>query len=476
MRAIRACVAGAALLAAMAFAGRAAASPFDDVVEDHRVASDPKATQSVREEAQYSLARRLYGMRFHQSALGLFAAIADKPEHAAFMRTLPWLARLESDLPRPADVDERLAKYDDRAIEANHLELHRGRWAFTNHRYEDAIRWFAKVPRGSTQYPRAWFYAGVANVHLKRAPDAVAAWKRVVSASDAATANDGPDDEYERLRDFAMLGIARTFYSAKEYAAALEWWRAVDETGESWADALYEQSWALFMTGDHARALGNLHALNLEWLPQDWKPEAEHLRALVYLANCEYEDARTLAARFEGRYRPIAKELAALKLDDEAAFAFLRDVRNGKDTLSPATRHAVISELSDRELLRHLQYVAVLDDEKKRLVRAPPSFRDSKLGGDLKDAIDLARDIAVRNGGHLTRARLERARGELERLLGENAKILVAARPDVGLRMPADNDRNVVRGDDEHVIWPFTGELWADEAGSLRQSIRSKCR
>ena len=463
-----------AFLGGMLVASVAHASPFDDVIEDHRVASDPKATKSVREEAQYALARRLYGMRLYESAFASFAAIADQPDHVAFARTLPWLAKLETDLPRPADVDERLAKYDDRAIAENHLDFYRGRWAFTNHRYDDALRWFAKVPRGSTQYPRAWFYAGVSNVHLKRAPDAVAAWKRVVSA--AETANDGPDEEYDRLRDLAMLGIARTFYSAKEYAAALEWWRAVDETGESWLDAFYEQSWALFMTGDHARALGNLHTLNLDWMPQDWKPEAEHLRALIYLANCEYEDARTLAARFEQRHRPIAKELSALKLDDEAAFAFLRDVRNGKDALSPATRHAVQGELSDRELLRHLQWVAYLDDEKKRLVRAPPSFRDSKLGGDLKDALDLARDIAVRNAGHLTRARLERVKSELERLLGENAKILGAPRPDVGMRMPANDDRNVVRGDDEHVIWPYTGESWPDEVRTYRQSIQSKCR
>lgn len=72
--------------------------------------------------------------------------------------------------------------------------------------------------------------------------------------------------------------------------------------------------------------------------------------------------------------------------------------------------------------------------------------------------------------------RLDRAKSELERLLGENAKILTAPRPDVGMRMPAGNDRNVVRGDDEHVIWPYTGEQWPDEALTYRQSIQSKCR
>jgi hypothetical protein len=154
----------------------------------------------------------------------------------------------------------------------------------------------------------------------------------------------------------------------------------------------------------------------------------------------------------------------------------MRDVRDGKTSLSPATKHAVVAQLSDRELLRHPQYVVLLDDEKKRLTRTPPSFRDSALGTDAKDAVDLARDIAIRNAGRLTRARLERAKRELDRLLAENLQILTATRPDVGVRMRGGTDKNVVHGDEEHVIWPFTGEIWPDEVGTYRQSISSKCR
>jgi hypothetical protein len=42
--------------------------------------------------------------------------------------------------------------------------------------------------------------------------------------------------------------------------------------------------------------------------------------------------------------------------------------------------------------------------------------------------------------------------------------------------MPAGSEKNLVSGDDEHVIWPFTGEFWSDEVGTYRQSIQSKCR
>lgn len=448
------------------------ASPLDDAVAAHRTTLDPKAAKVDRELAQLELAARLFELRLYQPSFAVFSAIADDPKHAAFERSLAWLAKLTTVLPEPADVEERIAKYDDRAIEAHHLEIYRGRWYFRVRQYDQAVRWFAKVSRDSRHYARAWFLAGVANVHLKRGPEAVAAWKRVAAAADR-------EDAYEddRLRDMALLAIARTYYSTKSYDAALEYWRAVDETGELWLDALYEQSWAYFMTGDHARALGNLHTLKTEFFANAWYPEADHLKSVIYLANCQYDDAKTLAARFHRRYAPIAKELRALPInDDEAAYRFTRDVRDGKAPVSSATRPAAETALSDRELLRHLLYVTVLDDEKKHFLRTPASLRDGPLGTDIKDALDLGRDVAIRSVGQLARERIVRAATELERLLAENAKILAADRADVGMRMPAGTDKNVVRGDDEHVIWPFTGEFWADEAGSYRQSIQSKCR
>jgi tetratricopeptide (TPR) repeat protein len=465
-------LAGAALAFAMLFADPANASPLDDAVQEHRAIVDPKSTTAAREEAQYALAVRLHRLRFVQASYAVFSAIADKPEHAAFERTLPWLARLETDLPEPADVDERIAKYDDRAIQAFHLEFHRARHLFKTNRFEEALRWIAKVPRDSGGYQKAWFLGGVAHVHLKRAPEAIQAFKRAAAAEET---NDAYD--YDRRVDLALISIARTYYSAKEYATALEYFRRVDETGEIWLDALYEQSWALFMTGDHAKALGNLFVLRTEWLDSQWYPEADLLKSLVYVANCQYDDARTLAAAFQQRYAPIAAELRALRLDDdESAYRLTRDVRNGNASISPRARMAVVTALSDRELLRHLQYVVVIEDEKKRFLRTPASFQESKLGGDVKDALDLARDLAIRNTGRLARARIRRTVSELGRLLADNATLLATPRPDVGVRMPASTDKNVVRGDDEHVIWPFTGEYWPDEVGTYRQSIQSKCR
>ena len=343
-----------------------------------------------------------------------------------------------------------------------HLSYLLGRHQYQNRQYERALRLLAKVERPSKYYGRAQFLSGIANVQMRHPVDAVRSFANIVQPVDASNA-DRPDDDRpddDRLRDLASLSIARTYYSASVrldargatdmnksgVQVALKHWNAVDPTSEYWLEAFFEQSWAYFMMGDHARALGNVHTLTATNLLTGYNPEVDILKSTIYVANCQYDDATTLAARFQTTYQPVASELtrtlAAIEGadQDEGLYELAKDVRAGGLKLPALIRPVVTQALGDRQFLRHLQYVTVLEDELKRIARTPSAFRDSALGGDMKDGTQRARDIAVRNVAEVARERAKR------------------------------------RGDEEHVIWPFTGELWSDEVGTYRQSIRSKCR
>ena len=119
------------------------------------------------------------------------------------------------------------------------------------------------------------------------------------------------------------------------------------------------------------------------------------------------------------------------------------------------------------------------------LVPPPPAFRDSPLGNDVKDALQLARDIAIRNAGQLARERYQRNLDELNEHLRNSAKILIditaAQRNQLDQAIAgsqvtqAESKANIVKPDEEHVLWPFNGEYWRDELGFYRQTITSKC-
>ncbi|MBN9167269.1 MAG: hypothetical protein BGO98_42735 [Myxococcales bacterium 68-20] len=463
--------------------------------------------------AQYHLAIALYRLKFYQGSYGIFSEIADKPNHMKFNETLLWLAKLATDLPEPADIVERVGKYNDSQIDKfnnpNQRELFwqlnylLGRYKYRNRQYDDALRLFGKVDRQSKYYVRGQFFSGISNVQLRRSIPAVQSFQRIVGAIDSGEL-EGLEDE-DRMRDLAFLSMARTYYSASvrldennaptidsaKLSAAVKYWNKVDQGSEYWLDALFEQSWAYFMAGDYAHALGNVHTIESPYFPNSYYPEAEILKAVIYFANCQYDDAETIVAKFQTKYQPMYDDLnKVLKRfqgedQDEPFYKFLKEVRDGKADLPPRIKIVVENALGDRQLLRHLQYVQVLDDENKRFNKAPAAFRDSALGNDVKDAMQLARDIAVRNAGQLARERYQRNLDELNEHLRDSAKILIditsAKRNQLdaaiaGSQVTAqESERNIVKPDEEHVIWPFDGEYWRDELGFYRQTITSKC-
>jgi hypothetical protein len=462
--------------------------------------------------AQYHLAIALYRLKFYQASYGIFSEIADKPNHLKFNETLLWLSKLATDLPEPADIVERVGKYNDEQIarfdNPNQRDLYwqlnylLGRYKYRNRQYEDGLRLFGKVDRQSKYYVQGQFFSGISNVQLRKSVPAVQSFQRIVGAIDEGV--EGVEDE-SRMRDLAYLSMARTYYSAsirldennspsidsQKLSAAVKYWNKVDVGSEYWLDALFEESWAYFMAGDYSHALGNIHTIEAPYFPNSYYPEAEVLKAVIYFANCQYDDATVIVAQLQQKYQPIYddlnKTLARFKGDnqEEEFFKFLKKVRDGKADVPPRVKYVVELALSDRQLLRNIEYVRVLDDEGTRFKKAPQSFQDSTLGNDVKDALQLARDIAVRNAGQLAKDRYQRNLDELNEHLRNSAKILIditaAQRNQLDQAIAgsqvtaAESKANIVKPDEEHVIWPFKGEYWRDELGFYRQTITSKC-
>jgi TolA-binding protein len=462
--------------------------------------------------AQFNLAKTLYKLKFYQAAYNTFSVISEKPNHLKFNETLLWLAKLATDLPEPADIVERVGKYNDEQIarfnnaeqrdlfwQLNYLL---GRYKYRNRQYEEAIRLFGKVEPKSKHFVQAQFFQGISYVQLRKSVPAVQSFQKVVTAVEEGAS--GVDDE-ARMRDLAFLSMARTYYSAsvrldenntptidgQKLSAGVKYWNKVDVSSEYWLDALFEESWAYFMAGDYSHSLGNIHTIESPYFPNAYYPEAEILKAVVYFSNCRYDDAQTIVAKFQTKYQPIYNELQAVlsrfkgESQEQPFYEFLKQVREGKANLSPKIKTVVENALSDRQLLRNIEYVKVLDDEGARLKKAPANFRDSGLGNDVKDALELAHDIAVRQTGTLARERYQRNLDELAEHLRDSAKILIditAAQRNqldqaiAGSQVSVEESKaNIVRPDQEHFIWPFNGEYWRDELGFYRQTITSKC-
>jgi hypothetical protein len=481
----------------------------------HRVRSGETGDDPGNKQlAEYFLAISLYRLKFYQASYQIFSGVADNPKHLKFKETLLWLAKLATQLPEPADIIERVGKYNDEDLARFdnpqqrdlywQLNFMLGRYKYRNRQFEESIRLFQKVDRRSEYYVKAQFFTGVSYVQLRKAVPAVKAFQRIEKAIDEGV--EGVEDE-DRMRDLAYLSMARTYYSSSitldaetnaptvnstKLSAAVKYWNQIDVASEYWLDALFEESWAYFMAGDYPRSLGNIHTLGAPYFPNSFYPESEVLKAIIYFTNCNYDAATTVVARFNLRYTPVKDELEKILKNykgenrEDAFFKFLLDVRDGKGDIKPEVRPIVEIALSDRQLLRNIDYVKLLEEEEKRFKKSPSDFQSSGLGMEVADALKLARDLAVRQAGELALQRYQRYVDELNEHLRNGEKILIditAAQRNLLDEKIQTNQVSkaeakiygVVKPDEEHVIWPFDGEYWRDELGFYRQVVESAC-
>jgi tetratricopeptide (TPR) repeat protein len=457
------------------------------------------------QKAQFFLGKCFYHQRFFQAALGVFEEIAMMSTgHLYFQTTLQWLAQLSRELPEPAGIIGLVGRYGDSISVLqefnkaetsdlyNELLYLMGRHWYQQGEFSKARDFFLEIDRGHDLYTKGVFFAGITHVRERRAQPAAKAFKSIVDKyGDMLFLS----DEEERSLTLAWLSLARIYYSTKHFDSAMEAWNHVPQSSEYYLDALFEESWAFFRTDKLERALGNIHTINSPYFEKEFYPESLILKAEIYFDQCSYEDAQDTINEFRTRYEPLQAELekALAKFqDNQSFFDFLNKLRGMEDDegdlmgFSQAGIGVIKVALSDRTLLRNLDYVELLDSEEQALSKMPPMFINSSAGVRIQQDINTAKTVAVDNTGNLARSRYERLLSEIKDINNQATRveieILKALRGELDMEIKQEGEvsgplvqEDKIKSDAEHVLWPFTGEFWRDELGYYQQPIVNRC-
>ena len=463
------------------------------------------------QKAQFFLGKALYHLRFYQSALAIFDEITQQGQaHNYFGQTLQWLAQLATQLPEPAGIIEKVGRYGSDQLEQfntpessdlyHQLIYLMGRFKYGQGEFEEAIQLFQQVSRESDYFVYARFFEGISHVRTRRAQPAIQAFRAI---TEAITEGVTGVEDTQRMRDLAWLSLARVYYTAANrtdpetgdrsidgtlLGNAVSSWQEVGNASEYWLDALFEESWAFFLADQYSRAMGNIHTLFSPYFDDAYYPEALVLKAVIFFSACQIENAEAMIAQFHERYDPVQAELQSTLgqfEDNQQFFEFLQQVRSGETNLSPRIRGVVSSALSDRTLLRHVEYVRLLEAEEARLNQAPDEFRNSSLGSRILQDIFVAKSFAIDQTGDLARGRYNRLIDDLNELMNQvdtvELEIATYQRGQLSQEMQEQQTQVARSGglnvevDEEHQMWPFDGEYWRDELGFYRQQVTSQC-
>lgn len=463
------------------------------------------------QKAQFFLGKSLYHLRFYQSALAIFDEIGQVGQgHLYFNQTLQWLAQLATQLPEPAGIIEKVGRYGVEQLgqfnTAESAELYNqllylmGRYKYGQGEFQEAIDLFGQVSTESPYYVRSKFFEGISHIRARRAQPAVQSFRSIIeSIEDGNVAI----EEEERMLNLARISLARVYYTAANrtdqatgerivdgqlLGNAVSMWNDVDQASEYWLDGLFESSWAFFLADEYSRALGNIHTIFSPYFEDSYYPEALVLKAVTFFVNCQVENAGAMVGKFHERYDPVQQELNQVLSqheDNQAFYQFLQRVRAGQANLSPRIRGIVTTALSDRTLLRHLEYVTVLEGEEARLEQAAAQFKNSSLGARILQDVAVAKSFAIDMTGDLARARYQRLIEDLQDLMNQidtvDLEIATFTRGQLSqeaqeqMTAAARSGGGEVEVDEEHQVWPFDGEYWRDELGFYRQQVTNQC-
>ena len=459
-----------------------------------------------RQRAQFLLGQSLFQMGYYQSALSVFDEIsAQGPAHIDFGDTLEWLGLLASKLPESSGIIEKVGRYgigalgqfkDDNPGLYHQLLYLMGRHLYAQASFRQAIDVFQEVDPRSPQYSYAKFFEGISFVRMRKSRPAIASFRAILDAIDAGDI-EGVDED--RMRNLAWISLARVYYTAANQGKggqidgtllgqSVESWTKIDQSSEYWLDSLFESSWAFFLADEYSRALGNVHTLYSPYFDDAFYPEALVLKAVTFFVNCQVDNAEATVAKFHDQYDPVKQELdsvLAKHQDNADFFEFLKQVQSGGADLSPRVRPIVSTALSDRTVLQHLEYVALLDREEARLAKSGEAFAGSPVGEKILEDVALAKAFAVDQAGDLARGRYKRLIRELRDLSNQvdtvELEIATFRRGQIDqelqqqMSLAKQSRGGDVNVDEEHQLWPFNGEWWRDELGFYRQQVTNLC-
>ncbi len=456
--------------------------------------------EANKQKAEFWMGKALYNMTFYSASLSYFDRIVQKgPSHAYYNATLKWLASLSRQLPDSTGILEKIGKYQRAELDQSSLEKVRdelyfllGKYYYQKGNFKEAVSLFGTVQPSSEFYVQAKLFEGATHVREFQAKPAVESFKEVLRASAESS-----DPKVKPFEDLANLSLARTFYSTGQFDLAVKYFDRVSQESYDWANSLFEASWANFMLKQkgYSKALGNIHTLQAPFFEDYIKPEsvAEALtvKATIYFYNCLFDRAEEAINEFNAVYPTLVgdlKKLLTATADNAALFEIAVKIRNGTSGLPEQTERAARGVLGDLSLVKRFQYVEQLDRQLDLHDKAEAGWKSTNIAQAVFADLTLQRSLAVNEAGDLARRRMIRLTRELDqlnkRVIKIEYEIIQGERGNVEEEIGTESQINrtvgkrrveEIRVDDEHIVWPFTGEYWRDELGYYRVKVANKC-
>lgn len=357
--------------------------------------------------------------------------------------------------------------------------------AYSKRRFEEAGRYFEKVPSGSPYSLGAQFHLGViANLSGNRG-QSISYFERVLGGARGQGTSE--------MREMALMNIGRVHYEARRYQQAIKFYRQIPRDSDNWLEALWEASWAFFIMRNHNSTLGNIHTIHSPFFINRFYPESYILQAITFLRLCRYNQVKVSLKNFRDRYKGVFRDIKGVlnkyQGDPKGFFRLVYNYRTGTlngyrdawsilDQLSRTDNYKEAGDtirFSDREISRLSRFSQYwkgtgLDDELQNFLSSKKSAAQSDAGRRLFNKATTFYAYLKELSDQTGLIQAEMLEGKLDRL-----------RKQINVNNPNNQQIQYAGGmweldlKQRYEYWPFEQEYWEDELGYYVYNINSMC-
>jgi hypothetical protein len=210
------------------------------------------------EAATYYLAESLYQKGDRGAAHTYFAQLANNATTNSryYQPALGRLVELAIDSSDDADVTNWLAKLDQvpPGLRQALVPYVRGKYAYAQGKYDDAIAFFQDVPKGSDFDLQAQFFIATIAISKQDLPRAIAGFSDLIDRPARTDAD-------RRVIELGQLALGRLYYERDQFGKSIDAYLLIDRHSDLFPDALYEVSWVYVKNKQYDKALRALELL-----------------------------------------------------------------------------------------------------------------------------------------------------------------------------------------------------------------------
>ena len=323
--------------------------------------------------------------------------------------TVAWRILKESSADKPIEylIDRIALKFmnSDMSPKAfgNDWNYHIGTALMNKGKNKTALGYFKKLNMQDRYFIPAQYQLAMGFVEAGKYSEAESLLKAILTHIPRSSSS-LEDEDKKQMSNYAHLALARMYYEQGKFLSSATQYRKIRKENFLFYDALFEQSWALFMAGRPKHALGSLYGAHSPYFKDYYNPESKILESMVYFWMCRYDEARNALADFAEQHAEAVEGLDSFldrqRLTPEASYQVFENLISDVSSGALGISRKVLQTAAERDsmLLIRSQYASVLEEYDRLKVEGVFGVRQD-IDAQEQRLQSLANNIRLELGG-----------------------------------------------------------------------------